>query len=60
MTQADKAVPSPNTYLMVPGLILFVLLSFAVIRGPALISSSGIGSAVIVVAPLILTHLLRS
>ena len=55
MTQADKAVPSPNTYLMVPGLILFVLLSFAVIRGPALISSSGIGSAVIVVAPLILS-----
>ena len=55
MTQADKAVPSPNTYLMVPGLILFILLSFAVIRGPALISSSGIGSAVIVVAPLILS-----
>jgi ribose transport system permease protein len=39
---------------MVPILIFFGLLIFAVIRGPNLISSSGIGSAVIVVAPLIL------
>ncbi len=43
-----------NTYLMVPMLIFFALLIFAVIRGPNLISSAGIGSAVIVVAPLIL------
>lgn len=43
-----------NTYLLVPILIFFVLLIFAVIRGPNLISSAGIGSAVIVVAPLIL------
>ena len=43
-----------NTYLMVPILIFFGLLIFAVIRGPNLISSSGIGSAVIVVAPLVL------
>jgi ribose transport system permease protein len=43
-----------NTYLMVPMFIFFALLIFAVIRGPNLISSAGIGSAVIVVAPLIL------
>ena len=43
-----------NTYLMVPMFIFFALLIFAVIRGPNLISSTGIGSAVIVVAPLIL------
>lgn len=43
-----------NTYLMVPILIFFALLIFAVIRGPNLISQAGIGSAVIVVAPLVL------
>lgn len=43
-----------NTYLMVPISIFFGLLIFAVIRGPNLISSAGIGSAVIVVAPLVL------
>jgi len=43
-----------NTYLMVPILIFFALLIFAVIRAPNLISSAGIGSAVIVVAPLVL------
>ena len=43
-----------NTYLMVPIFIFFVLLIFAVIRGPNLISNAGIGSAVIVVAPLVL------
>ncbi len=39
---------------MVPGFILFTLISVATIRGPSLVSSDGIGSAVIVVAPLIL------
>ena len=43
-----------SAYLMVPMFIFFGLLIFAVIRGPSLISSTGIGSAVIVVAPLIL------
>ena len=43
-----------NTYLMVPMLIFFGLLILATIRGPNLISSAGIGSAVIVVAPLVL------
>ena len=49
-----KSDTGTNTYLLVPILIFFVLLIFAVIRGPNLISSAGIGSAVIVVAPLIL------
>jgi ribose transport system permease protein len=49
-----KSESGVNTYLLVPILIFFVLLIFAVIRGPNLISSAGIGSAVIVVAPLIL------
>lgn len=43
-----------STYLMVPILIFFALLIFAVIRGPNLISSAGIGSVVIVIAPLVL------
>lgn len=43
-----------NSYLLVPILIFFGLLIFAIIRAPNLVSSSGIGSAVIVVAPLVL------
>ena len=43
-----------NTYVMVPMFIFFVLLIFSVIRSPSLISSAGIGSVIIVVAPLIL------
>lgn len=51
----DKATSgSASTYLMVPIFIFFALLIFAVIRGPNLISGAGIGSAVIVVAPLVL------
>jgi len=46
---------SSSAYLMVPMLIFFALLIFAVIRGPNLISATGIGSAVIVVAPLVLS-----
>jgi ribose transport system permease protein len=49
-----KSDSGTNTYLLVPILIFFILLIFAVIRGPNLISSAGIGSAVLVVAPLIL------
>lgn len=45
---------SGNTYLLVPMFIFFALLIFAVVRAPNLISSAGIGSVVIVVAPLIL------
>ena len=39
-----KSDSGTNTYLLVPILIFFVLLIFAVIRGPNLISSAGIGS----------------
>jgi ribose transport system permease protein len=43
-----------NTYLLIPILLLAILVSLAVIRGPSLISLSGFGSAIIVAAPLIL------
>jgi ribose transport system permease protein len=45
---------STNTYLLVPIVLIAVLLSIAVIRGPNLVSLSGIGSAIIVAAPLTL------
>lgn len=44
-----------NTFLLVPILLFFGLLNAAVLRSPNLISSSGIGGAEIVVAPLILS-----
>ncbi len=43
-----------NPYLLMPISVLFILLIFAIIRSPSLISSAGIGSAIIVSAPLIL------
>lgn len=43
-----------NTHLLVPILLLFVLLIIAVLRSPSLVTSAGIGSAIIVTAPLIL------
>lgn len=43
-----------NTFLLVPIFLFFVFLIFAVIRSPSLISPAGIGSAIIVVAPLVL------
>src|SRR3984957_15560145 len=43
-----------NTYLLIPILLLAVLASIAVIRGPNLVSLAGFGSAIIVAAPLIL------
>lgn len=52
-----KALPSThaaNTYLLVPILLLFALLIVAVLRSPGLISSAGIGSAIIVTTPLVL------
>lgn len=45
---------SQNTYLLVPILLIAALLGTAVIRGPNLVSLSGLGSAIIVSAPLIL------
>ena len=50
----SRAPSTARTYLLVPILLLFVLLVIAVLRAPNLISSVGIGSAVIVSAPLIL------
>ena len=46
---------SSNKYLMVPIFIFFALLIFALIRSPILVSQSGIGSAIMLTAPLILT-----
>ena len=46
---------SSNKYLMVPIFIFFALLIFALIRSPIIISQSGIGSAIMLTAPLILT-----
>ena len=46
---------SSNKYLMVPIFIFFSLLIFALIRSPIIISQSGIGSAILLTAPLILT-----
>jgi ribose transport system permease protein len=43
-----------DTYLLIPILLLAVLASIAVIRGPSLVALSGFGSAIIVAAPLIL------
>lgn len=52
---------SANTYLLVPILLLFVLLVIAVLRSPNLISSAGIGSAIIILTPLALaTYALMS
>ena len=44
-----------NTYLLVPILLFFGLLIVAVLRSPSLVTSSGVGSAEIVVAPLVLS-----
>ena len=51
----NSRATSFNTFLLVPILLFFGLLILAVLRSPRLISSSGIGGAEIVVAPLILS-----
>lgn len=43
-----------NTYLFVPIALFFVLLIIVVLRNPDLVTNAGLGSAIIVVAPLIL------
>lgn len=43
-----------KTYLLVPILLIAVLTSTAVIRSPSLVTLSGLGSAIIVAAPIIL------
>lgn len=55
------AAGSASIYLLVPILLLFLLLTIAVLRSPNLVSPSGIGSAVIVTVPLVLaTYALMS
>ncbi len=54
MTGTTTTASTPNTHLMVPIFIFSILLSAAAMRGPNLISSNGLGSAIIVAAPLIL------
>ena len=43
-----------NPFLLVPITLFFLLLGLAVLRSPSLMSSNGIGSAIIVATPLIL------
>ncbi len=45
---------SSSPFLLVPISLFFFLLTFAVLRSPALVSHAGIGSAIIVATPLIL------
>ena len=54
-TYRSSVDTSSNKYLMVPIFIFFSLLIFALIRSPILVSQSGIGSAIMLTAPLILT-----
>ena len=54
-TYRSSVDTSSNKYLMVPIFIFFALLIFALIRSPILVSQSGIGSAIMLTAPLILT-----
>lgn len=56
MSDVQSKAPggSFNTFLLVPILLFFGLLIAAVLRSKGLLSSSGIGSAEIVVAPLIM------
>ena len=46
--------PQSSKYLIVPIFIFFALAIFAIIRGPQIISSTGIGTAIMVSTPLIL------
>ena len=54
LIKKQKSNSGASTYLIVPIVIFFVLLIFAVIRGPYLVSSTGFGGLIIVVAPLVL------
>ena len=54
LIEKQKSKSSPSTYLIVPIVIFFLLLIFATLRGPYLVSSTGFGGLIIVVTPLIL------
>ena len=43
-----------NPFLLMPITLFFALLAFAVLRSPSLMTSTGIGAAIIVATPLIL------
>ena len=53
-SQIPGSDPQSTKYLIVPIFIFFALMVFAIIRGPQIISSSGIGTAIMVSTPLIL------
>ena len=54
MAKMTSQSTSSHAYLLVPIVLMAALLGTAVIRGPALVSTAGMGSAIIVAAPLIL------
>ena len=57
----SEARSPQSTYLLIPILLLSILLGIAVIRGPAIVSLEGLGSAITVAAPLCLaTYALMS
>ena len=49
-----EARSAQSTYLLIPILLLSILLGIAVIRGPAIVTLEGLGSAITVAAPLCL------
>ncbi|MCE2519778.1 MAG: hypothetical protein J4G15_08125, partial [Alphaproteobacteria bacterium] len=53
-TDVRRSSSSAHSFLMVPIILLFVLIVVAVLRSPSLVTGPGLGSAVIVAAPLIL------
>ncbi len=53
-TAVRRPSSSAHSFLMVPIILLFVLMVVAVLRSPSLVTGPGLGSAVIVAAPLIL------
>lgn len=52
--QSEQQGGRSNPYLLMPITLFFALLAFAVLRSPNLMTSAGIGAAIIVVTPLIL------
>ena len=50
----SSVAASSNNYLIVPIVLLFTLLGTAVVRAPTLVTEAGIGSGIIVAAPVVL------
>jgi ribose transport system permease protein len=53
-SQTEQQGGRSNPYLLMPITLFFALLAFAVLRSPNLMTSAGIGAAIIVATPLIL------